>query len=331
MNQPSSNRAKYGLLFVALLSIVVIAAYAWWPQRGDLPEGFAFSNGRIEATEVDVASKLAGRLAAVNVREGDYVTADSVLAQLDTRTVDAQLKVAKAELSRAEQNREYAKAMVVQRQSELSLAQKHLNRTLQLVQQGHVSKEQIDRDRNALTSAGAALKAADIGVTEAEAAIEAAKAQVEGITVNLEDSQLTAPIAGRVLYRLAEPGEVIPAGGKVLTMLDLQDVYMTIFLPTQMASQLGIGDEARIVLDAWPQYVIPAEVSYVSPQAQFTPKMVETQDEREKLMFRVKVRIASELLQQYEEKVKVGVPGEAYVRADSSQPWPENLQVNLPQ
>ncbi|OZG71084.1 efflux transporter periplasmic adaptor subunit [Hahella sp. CCB-MM4] len=331
MNQPSSNRAKYGLTFVALLSVVVIAAYTWWPQRGELPEGFAFANGRIEATEVDVATKLPGRLATVKVREGDYVAGNDVLAQLDTRTIDAQLKVARAELERAEQNREYAKAMVVQRQSELSLAQKHLDRTGQLMQQGHVSKEQIDRDRNALTSAGAALKAAEIGVTEAEAAIEAAKAQVEGITVNLEDSQLTAPIAGRVLYRLAEPGEVIPAGGKVLTMLDLQDVYMTIFLPTQMASQLGIGDEARIILDAWPQYVIPAEVSYVSPQAQFTPKMVETQDEREKLMFRVKVRIAPDLLQQYEEKVKVGVPGEAYVRADSRQSWPEKLQVKLPQ
>src|SRR5690606_9869805 len=279
-----------------------------------LPDGFASGNGRIEATEVDVSTKLAGRLAEVRVREGDMVDNGATLALLDARTLQAQLKAAQAELLRATQDKAYAEALVTQRRSELTLAQKQLERARKLVKQGHVSGEQLDRDQNAQISAEAALKAAEIGVQERIAAITAAEAQVEGIQSNLDDTELKAPIGGRVLYRLAEPGEVLGAGGKVLTLLDLEDVYMTIFLPTADASRLAIGDEARIILDAVPDYVIPASVSYVSPQAQFTPKMVETRVEREKLMFRVKVRIDPALLRQYAEQVKVGVPGEAYVR-----------------
>jgi HlyD family secretion protein len=141
---------------------------------------------------------------------------------------------------------------------------------------------------------------------------------------------LKSPIRGRVLYRLAEPGEVLAAGGKVLTVLDLSDVYMTIFLPTGLAGRIAIAAEARIILDAAPQYVIPATVSFVAPRSQFTPKEVETKTEREKLMFRVKVKIDPELLQKYLEKVKTGLPGVAYVRLDAGTPWPQHLNIKLP-
>lgn len=328
-----ANRAK-GLLVLAAAIVIGGGVYAyneWWLQSGHLPEGFASGNGRIEATEVDVATKLAGRLQEVLVREGDMVEAGTVVARLEMNTLEAQLKAAKAELARAVESKAYAEAIVDQRRSEVTLAQKHLARTSALQKQGHVSQEQIDSDQNTLTSAKAALRAAEVGVQEASAAIDAASAQVESIQVNLADSELRAPISGRVLYRLAEPGEVVAAGGKVLTLLDLQDVYMTIFLPTKDASRLDMHGEARIILDAVPEYVIPASVSYVSPQAQFTPKAVETREEREKLMFRVKVKIEPELLLKYEQKVKVGVPGEAYVRTARSAPWPANLQVKLPQ
>ena len=120
-----------------------------------------------------------------------------------------------------------------------------------------------------------------------------------------------------MLYRLAEPGEVLAAGGKVLTVLELTDVYMTIFLPTALAGRIAVGSEARIVLDAVPQYVIPATVSFVAARAQFTPKDVETRTEREKLMFRVKVRIDPELLTKYRDQVKTGLPGVAYVRLNA--------------
>ena len=92
-------------------------------------------------------------------------------------------------------------------------------------------------------------------------------------------------------YQLARNGEVVAAGGKILTILDLQDVYMTVFLPAATAGKLEIGGEARIILDPVPQYVIPASVSFIAADAQFTPKTVETAEEREKLMFRVKLKV----------------------------------------
>jgi HlyD family secretion protein len=130
---------------------------------------------------------------------------------------------------------------------------------------------------------------------------------------------------------VAQAGEVIAAGGHVLNMIDLADIYMTFFLPTRAAGQIAIGTEVRLVLDPAPQYVIPAHISYVSDVAQFTPKTVETAIERQKLMFRVKAQVAPELVKKYITNVKTGVPGMAYVRLDSSHPWPQHLQTNLPQ
>jgi HlyD family secretion protein len=324
-------RLKQGLFGVAVVSAAAgVFFYNQWLQGDKLAEGFASGNGRIEATEVDVTSKLAGRLNDILVREGDMVTAGQPVATLDMRNLEAQRRAASAELARTGEAKAYAGAIVDQRRSELELARKRLVRTLQLQKQGHVSQEQVDTDRASQTSAEAALRAAEIGVRESAAAIDAAQAQVESIDASLADSQLSAPLSGRILYRLAEPGEVIAAGGKVLTLLDLEDVYMTIFLPTGAASLLSLNDEARVLLDAAPGYVFPATVSYVSPEAQFTPKMVETREEREKLMFRVKVRVDPAVLHTYQDRVKVGVPGEAFVRTHSGATWPAELQVKLP-
>jgi HlyD family secretion protein len=132
-----------------------------------------------------------------------------------------------------------------------------------------------------------------------------------------------------VLYRLAEPGEVLGAGGRVATVLDLSDIYMTIFLPADIAGRVAIGAQARIVLDAQPQQPIPAQVSFVSARAQFTPKQVETKNERERMVFRVKLRVPQTLVQQNLDQVKTGVLGVAYVQLDKSAPWPSWLQSHL--
>ena len=147
----------------------------------------------------------------------------------------------------------------------------------------------------------------------------------------MHDLVLVSPRTGRVQYQLARNGEVVAAGGKVLTILDLHDVYMTIFLPAASAGKLEIGGEARIILDPVPQYVIPASVSFVAADAQFTPKTVETTDEREKLMFRVKLKLDAEVLKKYSRRVKTGVRGLGIVRTNTATAWPDDLQVKLPQ
>jgi HlyD family secretion protein len=165
----------------------------------------------------------------------------------------------------------------------------------------------------------------------AESSVAAAQATIERIQSDIDDCTLKAPRDGRVQYRVSQPGEVLPAGGKVLNMVDLGDVYMTFFLPTDWAGRVQLGAEARIVLDAAPQFVIPAKVTFVADVAQFTPKTVETAEERQKLMFRIKTHIDKELLKKYVRDVKTGLPGMAYVQLDPQTEWPAHLEVKLPQ
>ena len=322
------NWLVYGPLLVL---VVLVIGLAWLRlQPPALPEGIASGNGRVEATEYDIASNQAGRVNAVLVSEGEMVIAGQVLATLDTENLSAQLREAEARLREARQGRHYAEAVVTQRESELKYAEAELTRSMKLVKQGHVSQDRIDQVRTRKLSADAALRAARVQTVQAEASIDAASARVERLQSEIADATLSAPVASRVLYRLAEPGEVIPMGGKVLTVLDLSDVYMTVFLPTAQAGRVSIGTEARIILDAVPEMVLPATVSFVAARAQFTPREVETRTEREKLMFRVKVHIAPDILNRYTDQVKTGVPGVAYIQLDGQTPWPEFLEVRLP-
>lgn len=329
----SGQRFQAGFKGFLVLAVILIAGAAIWalmPDTENLPEHVASGNGRIEATEVDVATRISGRLESFSVREGDLVDAGQLLAVMDTDELSARLAAAEANLHQAEQARLLAEAVVAQRESERRYAHGELARIETLVDRGHASREQLDRTRTAAETADAALQAARVQVASAQAGIEAARAAIRQIQTNIDDSQLSTPVGGRVLYRLAEPGEVLAAGGKVATVLDVTDVYMTIFLPTSQAGRVRVGSDARIILDALPDYVVPAEVSFVAAEAQFTPKSVETRSEREKLMFRVRIRINPDLLKAYRDRVKTGVPGEAYVRLEENQPWPENLQVSLP-
>lgn len=232
-----------------------------------------------------------------------------------------------------------------QRWAELTAAQKRHNRTAILVERNALPRQNLDddlanmqSDQAALTaaqsqviSAQAGIDAAQSQVIEAESAVEAAQASVERLQADIEDSQLKAPRAGRVQYRISQPGEVLAAGGKVLNLVDLNDVYMNVFLPSQQAGRVAVGADAHLVLDAAPQYVIPAKVTYIASVAQFTPKTVETTNEREKLMFRVKARIDPNLLKTHLDQVKTGVPGMAYLKLDAAAEWPKTLQIRIPQ
>ena len=187
--------------------------------------------------------------------------------------------------------------------------------------------QESDIDYAKLDSARAALAGARAQVIRAESAIRSATAQAEKLEVQINDNTLRAPIRARVRNRLAEPGEVLASGGKVLVLDDLSDVYMYVFLPAGAAGRVALGSEARIVLDAIPEYPIRAQITYVSPIAQFTPKTVETAEVRHNLSFRVKLQIDRNRLRQYERFVKVGVPGMGYVRYDESAQWPTALQL----
>ena len=319
------------LIVLVLLALSALGArVAWLNLAGNqgAPPGFAMSNGRTEATEVIVATKLAGRLAEVRADEGDEVKAGEVLARMDTRELEAALAQAQAEQRRAEEHLRYVDALLAQGRSELEFAQKSYERAKSLQASRSVSDDRVDEALNRQQVATSSLQATRVQRVESEAALAAARGKVEQIRVQIEDSVLTAPRTGRIQFRLAEPGEVLPAGGRVLTLIDLDDAYMTFFLPEQQAGQVAIGAEARIVLDAFPDRPIAARIKFVASEAQFTPKTVETAYERQKLSFRLKAQL--DVPDKYRAWAKPGLPGVCYVRLDPAAEWPARLAAWTP-
>ena len=264
-----------------------------------MPEGIAKTNGRIEATQIDVSAKYAGRLASVNVNEGDEVTAGQEIARISSPETEAQLRGAQAQELTAKQTLAEAEALIAQRKSDLEFANNDVERGKPLVEKGYMTKQMFDQRVTKAEVAEAALHAAEAQREAAQSQIKNAQAEVERIEAILVDLTLVSPRSGRVQYLIHRAGEVVDAGTRILTILDLNDVYMTIYLPAAQAGQLALGDEARMILDPFPQYVVPATVSFVATEAQFTPKSVETAEEREKLMFRVKLQVDPKVLGKY--------------------------------
>ena len=353
-----NNRRKYILGGVAIIALIVLANY--FLNRDPL-EGFIKSNGRIEVTPLDISTKLPGRVDKILVDEGDYVEAGQLLAVMQLDSLDAQLAEARAHFEQAQHQANAAKAMIQARESDkvaaesavsateskLYAAERKLNRIQTLVKKGAATEQEFD-DQEAFTRVlRAEVATSNSNVLAAQAAIDAAKAQyvaaesqvnasaatINRVEADVKDSNLVAPVTGRIQYRISEPSEVLGAGGKVLNLLDLSKVYMTFFVPTEYTGLLVEGEkdgtEVRVVLDVAPEYPIPARVTFVSPEAQFTPKAVETQNERQKLMYRVKAKIDPDFLDRYQKYIKTGVTGEAYIKIDEDKNWPEYLKGPL--
>lgn len=319
-------------VLLLLLLIAALGIGGWYYLtfiRQTLPPGFAVGNGRIEANEVDIATKIPARVTSIEAEEGELVAAGQVIAHLDGDELSAQLRGVMAEAQKARQARAEAVSILRQRRAELTLAQKELKRQLELLERRLVSQQTVDQLHSRTESASAAMAAAESRLGNADAEIQRADATIEQLQAVLKNTVLTTPRAGRVLYRLAEPGEVLGAGGRVATVLDLSDIYMTVFLPADSAARVALGADARILLDVLPERAIPANVSFVSARAQFTPKQVETRSERERMVFRVKLRVPQALVVRHLEQVKTGVLGVAYVQLDKTVPWPAWLESDL--
>jgi HlyD family secretion protein len=191
------------------------------------------------------------------------------------------------------------------------------------------SQAAVEAARSQADAAKTAIAAAGTQVTGALSNVKALEATLQRIDVELADSDLKTPRDGRVQYLVARAGEVLGAGGRVLNLLDLSDVYMTFFLPETAAGRVALGSEVRLVLDIAPQFVIPAKVSFVASSAQFTPKTVETASERQKLMFRVRAQIDRELLLKHLEQVKTGLPGVAWLKLYPNAQWPDRMAIKV--
>ena len=333
MDAMKSGAVQRLVQLIVLGAVAFVGWRAWQRhQRAQvqLPDGITVGNGRIEAIQVDIATKYAGRIGDVLAREGSMVAPDDLLAHIDSTEMRAELEKANAQLAKAAEDVARAAADIVQKQSTADLNEKSFARSETLKRNKAIADQDFDESRARRDSSAAAVNVAKATLRSAEKAELAAAAEVSRQSAQLAEMTLKSPVRGRVLYRLAEPGMVLPAGGKVLTLLDLSDIYMEIFLPSREAARVRVGSEARIVLDVAPEYAARATVSFVSPEAQFTPKQVETRSERDKLMFRVKLQLPAELILPYLERIKTGLRGVGYVRLDDTVPWPDFLERRFP-
>jgi HlyD family secretion protein len=328
MSRTISKRAvKWVVLgVIAVVAVAVVGVRYWKARRAALPEGIVSGNGRIEGKLVDVAAREPLRVEEILVDEGAMVKPNQVLVRMDTTTLESSLAEAKANVAAAEEGVAAAESAIVKQKSEIDLAVVEALRSKRLVQQGAGSQRELDVRRTKVETTKASLAEATANLRTARKKVDVARADAATIQTRIADATLRSPVTGRVLYRLAEPGEVLAPGGKALTLVNLEDLYMEIFLPSEQAVKVKIGAEGRITVDFDPDRAVAGRVSFVSPEAQFTPKQVETRSEREKLMFRVKIQLPKELASRYIERVKTGIRGVGYVKIDPSASWPARLQ-----
>src|SRR5215469_12351272 len=298
---------------------------------------------RLDTSTID--EELAKNEAAVAAAKEEFAAANSAIAE-----ANAEIAAANSDVAGANADVASADAAVEQQQGEVQLAQTEADRQSRMLAENATSKAVYDVRQTAVLTTKATLKDAQARVGAAQSRVSAAQArraaaqarsdaaqqqigvasaQVDVTKSRIKDATLVSPITGRVLYRLVEPGEVLGPGGKALTIVDLSDVYMEIFLPSDEAARLKTGAPARITVDYEPNASAAAFVSFVSPEAQFTPKQVETKSEREKLMFRVKLQIPPELVNYYVERIKTGVRGVGYVKVRPDATWPQWLEKGL--
>lgn len=328
MPQTISKKTLMRIIFLAVVvgGVVFFGYRHWKATQSALPEGFASGNGRLEAKLVDVAAKEPLRVKEILVDEGDLVEPGQVLVQMDTVTLDAELAEAKAHVTATQERLAIANAAIVRAKSEIELAKIEVERARKLVEERAGSQREYDVRKTKLETTTASLAEEEARLQTAMQEVEVAQANVSTIQTRIDDATLKSPVRGRVLYRLAEFGEVLGAGGKALTLVNLEDVYMEIFLPAEQAAKVKIGAEARMMGDNESGRAVAGYVTFVSPEAQFTPKQVETRSERDKLMFRVKIKMPEELVSSYIEYIKTGVRGVGYVKLDESAVWPKWLQ-----
>ena len=349
---------KQKLLFWIVLAVALCGAFALYDfianRKPYDTTKFVMGNGRIEATEVTISAKLAGRIEKIYIEEGQLVTNGQKLVEMQTDELRADLLKAKAALAEAEAKVKEAESAIAVREAEAEAAKgtvaekksqlrgaENKERRFKSTASGALPVTEIEDAETMVQSHKAQLMSAEASAQKAAAEVESAKSRLEvaradaeaqkaaikRIEVDLNDCTIVAKHDGRIQYRIAQVGEMVGSGAGILNLVDLTDVYMTLFIPEKLIGSIAQGAECRIVLDAAKEWPIHANISYVSSIAQFTPKTVETEVEREKLMFRVRARIPPENLKKYIEYARTGLPGVAYVRLDPAAEWPEFLHV----
>ena len=300
---------------VLALLLAIAAGASWLLLRAEGPDTAILAAGTVEARESDLGFRTAGRIELISVDEGDRISEGQLLAVLDQRELAAALSVARAraeaaramleELTEGFRSEEIEQARAVLRAAERRRldATRNLERARSLYEGGAISEQALDDRETAATvtesemqGASEQLRLLESGtrserISAQRAALAASEAEVERVEALLEYAQITAPNAGLITIRHREPGEIVFAGAAVLTLMNPDDRWVRIYVRADRVGRLSIGQTAAITADAYPERSYTGRVVFIASEAEFTPRDVQTTEERVKLVYRVKVRI----------------------------------------
>lgn len=328
-----------------ILFISVLGTAVWLGSKNNLwsKSGDRIYSGTIETTVVPVQPEQGGKLTEVLVQEGQSVKAGDALARLDDRAAKISLESAKGQLqqaqaklndmlngSRSEEVRRLRAVLAQVQATEAGLAEnlqfeeKNLADLKQLYSAGAVSKKDVDAEQNKLDSVNAQHESAKAQVDAAQASLDQAldgftepsiQAQKSAVNIaeqgvnaaqlSLEKTVIKSPLNGVVLYRHVEPGQVVNPGAPIVTLSNPEDLWIKVYVPDAELKLVKIGQAARVSVDAYPNQTFKGEVIYISDQAEFTPKNVQTKEERTKMVYAVKVK-----LNEGKDVLKAGMPAD---------------------
>ncbi|HVO35221.1 MAG TPA: efflux RND transporter periplasmic adaptor subunit [Gemmatimonadales bacterium] len=328
---------KRALPIAAGAAVVLFAAW-FFLLRGRGADGPLDASGTVEATDAQLGFEAAGRIDTILVDEGDRVTDGQELARLDQSELNARRQQAAAQLAAAQatlnelergsrsQEVQQGRDQLAAANQRLADAQRDLDRTKRLSDGGAVSRETLDKAQLAFDvaqsqhdQAAQALQLLEIGprperIEAQRAAVAAALATVQQINALLGNAVIHAPFGGVVTVKDREVGETVSPGAPVLTVTNLNDRWVRIYIPETRIGAVHLGESATITADTYKGRIYRGTVSFIASEAEFTPKNVQTKDERVKLVYAVKVRIISDTT--YD--LKPGIPADVQLSGNST-------------
>jgi HlyD family secretion protein len=327
------------LLIIIVVVVIAVLLYYLFPQDKKEGNDFIKVSGNIEATEVDVGFKISGRIVSRFFGEGDWVDRGKVLAKLDAEDLRNRLEVARATLisaqarlnkllagSRPEEIRG-AEATLNQVRFDLENKEAHYERMKLLFERGVIPKEVLDNSEAAFNIAKASLEKAKENyilvkegprkedIEDMRAQVDQARASVKLNVTQLSYTTLYSPISGVVLVNSGEIGEVVNPGTSILTLADIENVWLKAYIPETDLSKVKWGQEVIVTTDLRPKKEYKGRISFISSQAEFTPKQIQTEKERVTLVYRIKVDISNK-----DRELKPGMPADGKILLESSSP-----------
>lgn len=293
-----------------------------WLAPPALPEGFLYGSGRIEATEVQITAEVTGRVLESNLVEGSALAGNEVLVRLDETDLRTRLKQAEANAAAAARAQAREAEQLGAWRHHLQTARADLARYRKLRASGDVSAQMLDQAENRFREAQGQVEALAAAEAQAAAGREAAAREVELLRSQIDKTIVRAPIAGTVLTKGVEVGELATPGRVIAVLADLSQLEFKVYIPERELAKIRLGDPARVRVGAFPDRYFEARVARVDPRAQFTPKDVHMPDERARLVFGVTLALKSS-----EGYLKPGMPADAWIRWEPTAEWPERLAV----